>query len=78
MRRRVYVAGIIILAGFLVFLLAPILTWTTPIVGDAYYTAEVSPSYDLLNCGMIYNIATVFKENGQVMVDHAGALWLCG
>ena len=73
-----YAAGILIIVGFPIFVFAPILTYNTPVIGDTYFRAQVSPSYYLLKCGMTYGLATVYTENGQVVNDHVGARWLCG
>jgi hypothetical protein len=51
--------------------------WSTPVVIDAYFTANVSPSYYLFKCGIVFNVGTASIENEQVDVALPGAHWLC-
>ena len=77
MKKIAYVAGILIVAGILVFMLAPILPWAGPVTVDTRPTGQVSPSYYLLNCGVVSNLAIVFIENGQVAAGGSGTEWRC-
>ena len=78
MQRRIYAGGILIVAAAaLAFIFAPVIPFTTPVVVDSYFSAQVSPSYYLFRCGVVYNLATVFTENGQVMVGMPGPSLIC-
>lgn len=51
---------------------------------DAYQRAQVSPSFYFFRCGVVYNLAIVYTENGQVVPRPYGlfggifgAFWSC-
>lgn len=75
--KRVYIAGILIAVGILAFTFAPFVPWASPVIVDGYFTGRVSPSYYLFKCGIVYNVGTVYTENGQFDVTLPGANWLC-
>jgi hypothetical protein len=76
-KKRLGYVGILIAVVAFAFMFAPIIPWRTPVNVDAYFTAQVSPSYYLFRCGVAYNVATVYTENGQVILDSQGAQWTC-
>jgi hypothetical protein len=78
MKQRTTIIAILLTAVALVFVFAPILPWAGPVFGDSRVTAQVSPSYYLLDCGVVYNLAIIFTENGQVASGgNSGAEWRC-
>jgi hypothetical protein len=80
MKKRTAIIAISLAAVVLVFVFAPILPWAGPVsvFGDTRVTAQASPSYYLLNCGVVYNLAIIYTENGQVASGgNSGAEWRC-
>jgi hypothetical protein len=78
MKKRTGIIVVLLMAGALMFVFAPTLPWAGPVFGDSRITAQVSPSYYLLNCGVVYNLAIIFTENGQVASGgNSRAEWRC-
>jgi hypothetical protein len=78
LKRRVLLGIIIVLAVVLFFLVPLVQTQTTGFGGESNYSAWVSPSFAIFQCGVVVGQVGHYVSNGTVVVPHAQSLWDCG